>query len=101
MTQLTIIADVLRPVERALRGVQRERGDTHGAVEKRHVVCGDVGAVGAVGADWQAHALLSQVAHEELQANEGEDAEAEHGEDHDVRQLLYRLDQCADDGLQA
>jgi len=48
-----------------------------------------------------ADTLLPQVAHEELQADEGEHAEADHGQDHDVRQLLYRLDQRAHDGLQA
>lgn len=48
-----------------------------------------------------ADAFLSQVSHEELQADEGEDAQAEDGEDHHVRELLHRLDQSADDGLQA
>ncbi len=100
-TRLTLIIHVLRPVEGVVCGVLHKRGvDFHqAAVEKHHVV--SVAAVGGVGGDWQTHALLPQVAHEELQADEGEDAEAEHGEDHDVRQLFYRLDQCANDGLQA
>lgn len=48
-----------------------------------------------------ADTFLPQVPHEELQADEGEHAEAEDGENHDVCQLLYRLNQRADDGLQA
>lgn len=48
-----------------------------------------------------ADALLPQVSHEELQADEREHAQAEHGEDHHVGQLLHRLDQGAHDGLQA
>lgn len=76
---LTLIVDVLRPVER--RGVDVQQG----VVEKHGVVCGGgVAAVSGVAAEWKTHALLPQVAHEELQTDEGEDAEAEHGEDHDV-----------------
>ena len=48
-----------------------------------------------------ADTFLPQVPHEQLQADEGEDAQAEHGEDHHVRQLLHRLDQSAHDRLQA
>lgn len=48
-----------------------------------------------------ADALLPQVSHEELQADEGEDAEAEDGEDHHVGELLHRLNQGTNDGLQA
>lgn len=48
-----------------------------------------------------ADTLLPQVSHEELQADEGEDAQTEDGEDHHVGELLHRLDQSADDGLQA
>lgn len=47
-----------------------------------------------------ADALLSQQPHEKLQADEGEHAETEDGQDHHVCQLLHRLDQSADDGLQ-
>lgn len=47
-----------------------------------------------------ADAFLSQVSHEELQANESEHAEAEDGEDHDVSQLLHRLNQSTNDSLQ-
>lgn len=36
-----------------------------------------------------ADAFLPQVSHEELQANEGEDAQAEDGEDHHVGKLLH------------
>lgn len=62
---------------------------------------GRVGAVRRVDAVREAaDALLPQQAHEELQADEGEHAEAEDGEDHHVRQLPHRLDQSADDGLQ-
>lgn len=48
-----------------------------------------------------ADAFLSQVSHKELQADEGEDAQTEDGEDHHVCQLLHRLDESTDDGLQA
>ena len=44
---------------------------------------------------------MLQVAHEELQPDEREHAQTEHGQDHDVRELLHRLDQGAHDGLQA
>jgi len=99
---LTLIADVLCPVEVVFRGVLHKRGvDIQQGVAEKRVVGGDVAAVGGVVADWPAHTLLPQVAHEELQADEREDAEAEHGEDHDVRQLFHRLDEGADDGLQA
>lgn len=98
VARLTFVVDVLRPVE-VLRGVLRQRRVEfrQSAVEER-IVGGDVAAVGAGG---HAHALLPQVAHEQLQSDEGEDAEAEHGEDHHVRKFLHRLDQRADDGLQA
>lgn len=46
-------------------------------------------------------ALLPQQTHEELQADEGEHAEAEDGEDHDIGQLPHRLDQSTHDGFQA
>lgn len=86
---LTLIADVFSPVEGAVEAQQA------GVVEGGGV---DVTAVVMV---HDAQALLPQVAHEELQADQGEDAEAEDGEDHYVRQLLHRLDQGAHDGLQA
>ncbi len=44
--------------------------------------------------------LLPQISHEELQTNEGKDTEAENGEDHHIWQLLHRLDQSANNGLQ-
>ena len=102
---LTRVADVLRPVEGVLCGVLPKRGvDVHQGVvvveEHVLVLAGYVAAVGAVD-ERIPHTLLPQVAHEELQADEGEDAETEHGEDHHVRQLLHRLDQGAHDGLQA
>lgn len=63
---------------------------------------GGVGVEGVVDAvRCAADALLPQVTHEELQANEGKHTEAEHGQDHHVRQLLHRLDQRAHNGLQA
>lgn len=43
---------------------------------------------------------MPEVPHEELQADEGKDAQAEDGEDHDIRELLHRLDQRPDDRLQ-
>lgn len=102
LTPLTVIVDVLRPVERYLRGVGGIRGVEfqQKIAGKHHVIGGAVGAVGGIAADWKTNALLPQVAHEELQADEGKDTEAENGEDHDVWQLLYRLDQCTNYGLQ-
>lgn len=83
LAPLTVIADVLRPVERRLGGVWQSRGvDFQQKTAVKHRVIG--GDVGAIAADWKTHALLPQVAHEELQANEGKDAEAENSEDHDV-----------------
>lgn len=58
------------------------------------------GAVGVVKQREVAHTLVAEVAHEELQADEREDTEAEDCEDHDVGQLLHRLDQSPHDGLQ-
>lgn len=63
---------------------------------------GDVGRQAAVDAVLRAaHTLLPQVPHKELQADEGEDAQTEDGEDHHVGELLHGLDQSANDGLQA
>ena len=45
--------------------------------------------------------LLPQVAHEELQADEGENTETEDSQDHHVCQLLHGLDQCTHNGLQS
>lgn len=75
-SSLTFIVDVLIPVK-VLRAV---------GVDLGHV-------------DRPDHALLAQVSHEELQADEGKDAQAEDGKDHHVRQLLHRLDQGAHNGL--
>lgn len=68
---LTIIQDVIRPIE----------------------------ALGHV--DWPEHTLVAQVSHEELETDEGKDAQAEDGQDHHIRKLLHRLDQGAHNGLQA
>lgn len=48
-----------------------------------------------------ADAFLPQVSHEELQADESEDAQTEDGEDHHIGEFLHRLDQSSDNGLQA
>lgn len=62
---------------------------------------GCVGAEGGVDAVREAaDALLPQQAHEELQADEREHAEAEDGQDHHVCQFPHRLDQSSYDGLQ-
>ena len=47
------------------------------------------------------YTFIPQVAHEQLQPDESKDTQTEHREDHDVRQLLHRLDQGPHDGLQA
>lgn len=63
---------------------------------------GGVGRQAAVEAVRRAaDAFLSQVSHEQLQADEGEDAQAEDCEDHHVSELLHRLNQSPDDRLQA
>lgn len=76
---LTIVHDVLIPVK-ALAAI---------------------GQVGLGAVDRPDHTFVAQVAHEELQTDEGEDAQAEDGQDHHVRKLLHRLDQGAHNGLQA
>lgn len=48
--------------------------------------------IGAIELSEVPHTLVPQVAHEQLQANESKDAEAEDGQDHHVGQLLHRLD---------
>lgn len=45
--------------------------------------------------------LVPKVPHEELQANQGENTQAEHRQDHHVRQLLHRLNEGAHNCLQA
>lgn len=54
----------------------------------------------AVGKRWPADALLPQVPHEELEANEGENGQRKHRQDHHVHHLLHRLDQSSHNGLQ-
>ena len=46
------------------------------------------------------YTLVPQVAHEQLEADEGKHTEAEDGEDHHVGELLHRLDQSSHNGLQ-
>lgn len=77
MSLLTFVHDVLIPVK-GLAAV---------------VALGDV--------DWPEHTLVAQVAHEELETDEGEDAQAEDGQDHHIRKLFHRLDQGTHNGLQA
>lgn len=60
-----------------------------------------VGQVGLGDVDWPDHTLVAQVAHEELETDEGKDAQAEDGQDHHIRKLLHGLDQGAHNGLQA
>lgn len=62
---------------------------------------------GCVGAIWRVDAVieatdafLSQKAHKELQADEGEHTETENGQDHHIGQLPHRLDQSTDYRLQ-
>lgn len=47
------------------------------------------------------HTLVSKIPHEQLQANQGENTQAEHGQDHHIRQLLHRLNEGAYNCLQA
>lgn len=49
---------------------------------------------------WNQDTLLPQVSHEELQTNQSEYTEAEHRQDHDVRQLLHCLNESSDNRLQ-
>ena len=68
------------------------------AVEGRGVA--EVPQQRVVGGGRPADALLPEVPHEELEADQGEDGQREHRQDHDVHHLLHRLDQSAHDGLQ-
>lgn len=79
MPLLTVVHDVLIPVK-ALAAV---------------------GQVAFGGVDWPEDTLLAQVAHEELETDEGKDTQAEDGQDHHIRKLLHRLDQGANNGLEA
>ena len=76
---LTVVHDVLVPVK-GLAAIGR-------------VAVGDV--------NWPDHTLVTQIAHEKLEANEGKDAQAENGQDHHIRKLLHGLDQGAHNGLQS
>ena len=49
---------------------------------------------------WHQDTFLPQVSHEKLQANQSEDTEAEHSQDHDISQLLHRLDKSSNNRLQ-
>lgn len=60
-----------------------------------------VGQVAVCQVKWPDHTLVAQVAHEELKTDEGKDTQAEDGQDHHIRKLLYRLDQGTHNGLQA
>lgn len=77
LSVLTIVTDVLIPVKALAAIVQ---------------VC-------FVQIDWPINTLLAQVAHEELETNEGKDTQAEDSQDHHIRKLLHRLDQGTNDGL--
>lgn len=77
--RLTFVHDVVVPVE----------------------VLATVGLVAFCAVDWPENTLVAEVAHEELEADECKDAQAEHGQDHHIRKLLHGLDQGAHDGLQA
>lgn len=59
-----------------------------GRVDQGVVVQPQILQEGDVGG-WPPHTLLPKVAHEELEADEGEDAQAENREDHHVRELLH------------
>lgn len=65
--QLTVISDVLVPVERLALIGQLAVGDVY----------------------WPEYTLLAQVAHEKLETNQSKDAQAEDGQDHHIRQLLH------------
>ena len=43
---------------------------------------------------------MLQVAHKELQPNQGKHAQTEHSQDHDIWELFHRLDQGPHDGFQ-
>ena len=45
--------------------------------------------------------FLTKVSHEELETDQSKDTQAENGQDHDVSELLHRLDEGTNDGLQA
>lgn len=61
----------------------------------------EVGSQGFIGGERRPiDTFLPQIAHKELQADESEHAETEDGQDHDICQLLHRLNQSSDDGFQ-
>ena len=82
---------------RTLIGNKIQHGVPGPVVADKSVI-GVEGGVDAVGR--AADALLTEDPHEELQADEGEHAQTEHGKDHHVGQLLHWLDQSTNDGLQ-
>lgn len=67
--------------------------DAHGVVEGQAVVkcAGGVKKFerGFVCIDGPSDTFLTQISHEELKTNEGENSESKDGEDHDVHHLLH------------
>ncbi len=60
------------------------------AVEERSLIC----------VDGPSYTFLTQISHEELKTNEGENSESKDGQNHDVHHFLYRLDQSGYNGFQ-
>ena len=60
-----------------------------------------VGPVGGGGDGDLHHTLVPQLTHVDLQGEESEDHQAEHGERHHLRQLLHRVQESVDDRLQS
>lgn len=100
---LTFIVDVRIPVEGVIAGPALVAAPRVVAVPRVSAVPRVVArprSIGIIEGRGPADALLPQVSHEELQPHQGKDTQAENGEDHHVRQLLHRLDQCPHDCLQ-
>lgn len=89
----TVIRDVFLPVKSTV---------CMGVIKACCYVCG-VSEVCRKGVAWgrPQDTLVAQVSHEQLKSDEGKDAEAEDSQDHDISQLLHRLDKCTNDGFQA
>lgn len=62
----------------------------YGGVEGHSVIKGGgVKKPCAVCFDWPSHTFLTQISHEQLQADEGKNRESEDGQNHDVYHLLH------------
>lgn len=79
--------------------------DPHGVVEGHSVIkCGGGGVkelkCSFICFEGPSHTFLTQISHEQLKANKGENGKSEDSQNHDVHHFLHWLDQSAHDGFQ-